>query len=143
MQRVTQAMQTNNNRVFDATLVIVVCLVFAAGCASTKSSSLTPGMAKKHIRPGVTSQAEVIEVFGSPNIITHRDGGEMWVYDKVSSRTTSGVFGIGVGAGGGSVGGIGGGGVGSTERSETTVMLIIYYDKNDIVRDYKITQTKF
>jgi hypothetical protein len=71
----------------------------------------------------------------------------MWVYDKVSSRTTSSAFGLGgFGAGAGS-GGFGGGGlaggVGSVEQSETTVMLIIYYDKNDVVADYKITQTKF
>ena len=118
-----------------------------AGCASSRSSALTPGMAKKHIEPGVTTQGEVIEIFGSPNIITRRDGGEMWVYDKVSSRTTAAAFGGGgLGGGFGSSGfGAGGvsGGFGSVERSETTVMLIVYFDDNDVVKDYKITQTKF
>ena len=128
-------------------VVIVCCMAFVAGCSQNKSSALTPGMAKKHIQIGVTTQAEVIEVFGSPNIITRKEGGEMWVYDKVSSQTTSAAFGITGGAAGhgdyaGGGGGVGGG-IGSTERSETTVMLIIYYDKNDVVRDYKITQTKF
>ena len=107
----------------------------------------TPGAAKKHIQPGVTTQAEVIEVFGTPNIITMKDGYEMWVYDKVSSKVAGRAFGIG-GAGGG-VGGAGAGGgvisgrAGSVERSETTVMLIVYFDENDIVSDYKISQTKF
>jgi outer membrane protein assembly factor BamE (lipoprotein component of BamABCDE complex) len=121
------------------------CLVL--GCSQSRSSALTPGAAKKHIQPGVTTQAEVIEVFGTPNVITRKDGGEMWVYDKVSSQTTSAAFGIGGLGGGGGSGGFGGGGlaggVGSTERSETTIMLIVYFDEHDVVRDYKISQTKF
>ncbi len=125
----------------------VVVILLISGCSQSNSSAITPGAAKKHIQPGVTTQAEIIEVFGTPNVITRKDGGEMWVYDKVSSRTTSAAFGIGGVGGGGGSGGLGGGGmgggVGSTERSETTVMLIVYFDQNDIVRDYKITQTKF
>ena len=124
-------------------LIACGCLI---GCAAARSN-LTPGMAKKHIRPGQTHQAEVIEIFGPPNIITWRDGGEMWVYDKVSSRRTNAFFGVGGLGGGFGSGGAGGGllagGVGSSTRSETTVMLIVYYDENDIVDDYKITQTKF
>jgi outer membrane protein assembly factor BamE (lipoprotein component of BamABCDE complex) len=117
------------------------------GCSQSRPSAITPGAAKKHIEPGITTQAEVIEVFGSPNILTRKDGGEMWVYDKVSSRTTYGAFGLGGGGGGigsgGAGGGLAGGSVGSMARSETTVMLIVYFDENDVVRDYKITQTKF
>jgi len=116
-------------------------------CSQHRPSSITPGQAKKHIQPGVTTQAEVIELFGTPNVITRKQGGEMWVYDKVSSRTTSSALGIGGVGGGWGNGGFGGGGlgggIGSTERSETTVMLIIYFDENDVVRDYKISQTKF
>ena len=37
----------------------------------------------------------------------------------------------------------GAGGRGTTTRSETTVMLIVYFDQSDVVSDYKITQTKF
>jgi outer membrane protein assembly factor BamE (lipoprotein component of BamABCDE complex) len=89
----------------------------------------------------------VVETFGTPNVITRKGGSEMWVYDKVSSQTTSAAFGVGGLGGGGGSGGFGGGGVagdvGSTERSETTVMLIVYFDENDVVRDYKISQTKF
>jgi outer membrane protein assembly factor BamE (lipoprotein component of BamABCDE complex) len=127
--------------------VVVLLLLAVAGCSDAKSSALTPGAAKKNIKPGETTQAQVVEIFGTPNVITRKDGGEMWVYDKVSSKTTSAAFGAGGLGGGGGHGGFGGGGlgggVGSTERSETTVMLIIYFDEKDIVRDYKISQTKF
>ena len=132
-------------RTFAIASVVPFVLLFA--CSEHRSSPITPGAAKKYIRPGVTTQAEVIEVFGTPNIITRKDGGEMWVYDKVSSRTTSAAFGGGGFGGGFGSGGAGGGllsgGVASTERSETTVMLIVYFDENDVVRDYKISQTKF
>ncbi|MFH1748207.1 MAG: hypothetical protein ABIG44_14325 [Planctomycetota bacterium] len=125
----------------------LLMLLVATGCSQSRSSAITPGAAKKHIHPGVTTQAEVVEIFGTPNIITRKHGGEMWVYDKVSSRQTSAAFGIGgVGGGAGSSGfGAGGlaAGVGGSERSETTVMLIVYFDENDTVRDYKISQTKF
>jgi len=125
----------------------VVLLLIVAGCSDARPSAITPGAAKKHIKPGETTQAEVIEVFGTPNIITRKRGNEMWVYDKVSSRQTNAVFGAGGLGGGGGGSGFGGGGlggaVGSTERSETTVMLIIYFDENDVVKDYKISQTKF
>ena len=117
------------------------------GCAHTRSSAITPGAAKKHIKRDVTTQAEVVEIFGTPNIITVRDGYEMWVYDKVSSRQTRSAFGAAGGGGGWGSGGAGGGGlgggVGSSTRSETTVMLIIYFGEGDVVSDYKITQTKF
>ena len=118
-----------------------------AGCSNARPSALTPGAAKKHIQRGETTQADVILEFGTPNIITMRDGYEMWVYDKVSSSHTRRAFGFGAlggGAGSGAAGGGGlGGGRGSTQRSETTVMLIIYFDDHDVVTDYSISQTKF
>ena len=125
---------------------LILCLslcCLALGCSQARPSALTPGAAKKHIEPGVTAQAEVLEIFGPPNVLTRKDGGEMWVYDKVSSKTVFLWFGLGGGGGGSSGGGLGGGGGGSTERSETTMMLIIYFDENDVVRDYKFSQTKF
>ena len=121
--------------------------VVLLGCSQARPSALTPGAAKKHIKPGVTTQAEVIEAFGTPNIITRKEGYEMWVYDKVSSRRTDAFFGLGGLGGGVGSGGAGGGGLfggaGSSETSETTVMLIVYFDENDVVTDYKISQTKF
>lgn len=119
--------------------LVFLMLLTAAGCSQSRSSAITPGAAKKYIHPGVTTLAEVVEIFGTPNIITRKHGGEMWVYDKVSSRQTGAAIGIG-----GFGHGIGlAGGVGTSERSETTVMFIVYFDERDIVRDYKISQTKF
>jgi hypothetical protein len=128
-------------------LMMTALAALVSGCQSPGPSNVTPGMAKMHIQPGVTSQAEVIEIFGPPNVVTRRENADMWVYDKVSSKTANNAFGLGgawaggSGSGGGVLGGAGG--RGTTTRSETTVMLIVYFDPNDVVSDYKITQTKF
>ena len=126
---------------------VVLAVATVCGCSQARPSAVTPGGAKKYIKPGQTTQAEVVEVFGTPNVLTRKHGNEMWVYDKVSSRQTNAAFGAGGLGGGAGSGGAGGGGLfggaSSSERSETTVMLIIYFDENDIVQDYQIKQTKF
>ena len=131
------------NGVRMSVLVCSLLSVAASGCATAQRSSITPGAAKKYIEKNITTQAEVIEIFGTPNVITSKDGYEMWVYDKVSSRVTNSSLGLGGLATGGGGGGFLSGGASATERSETTVMLIIYFDDNDTVTDYKISQTKF
>lgn len=62
------------------------------------------GVVQRNVKIG-TSQAEVAEILGSPNIVTQdADGLETWVYDKVSSITAYNNSGFGIG-----VGGLGGG----------------------------------
>jgi len=127
--------------------IIVAVSVLVGGCEFSGPSRVTMGMAKIILKPGKTTQLTVLEQFGAPNITTRQDGQEVWVYDKVSSRDSSASFGIGGGGGTISSDSVGGGviaaGFGSSTRSETTVMLLIYFDDNDIVRDYRVSQTKF
>ncbi|MFH1321665.1 MAG: hypothetical protein ABII90_13565, partial [Bacteroidota bacterium] len=67
-------------------LVALSCL-FLFGCASVQpvqKGNLTPGMAKTNIIKGVTTQNEILEVFGAPNIITrNKSDNEVWTYDKM------------------------------------------------------------
>ncbi len=125
----------------------MIALGIAAGCSTGRPSGITQGNAKRFLHPGATTQDEVLDVFGPPNITTIRDRNEVWVYDKVSSKQNWGLFGIG-GAGGAAGGSSGGGaylgaGFGSSSRSETTVMLKVYFDERDVVSDYRFHQTKF
>lgn len=128
-----------------------------------KQSALTPGMAKKHIVIGKSTQADILETLGPPDMITTSKPGEMWGYDKVSREvieSSAGSIG-GLGGGlGGLVGGLGGGvlgaGIGgivggvqqdqrSGQRTEstTTFFMLIYFDEKGVVRDYKLSATKF
>lgn len=86
---------------------------------------MTLGIVQRDIKIG-TSQADVAMVLGSPNIVTQdADGKETWIYDKVSSITSYGSSGFGVGIGGGAggfgshAGGLGLANVGYNKRGGT------------------------
>ena len=112
-----------------------------SGCQSApppppaSESNLTAGMAKRTITKGTTTQAEVIEVFGPPDLVTHRDDMQIWTYDKVryDVQSSSGYFTVL----------IAGTSSGRTTSSSTSTMLILYFDKNDVVQDYRMSVTRF
>lgn len=115
-------------------------------------NALTHGMVQMTIRVGVTTQAEVLEVFGAPNITTiDASGQEMWVYDRHATVTTdsSGGFsiGIGVGGAGGDVGAAGGLGFGKrkskSETSTRSMTLIIKFDNRKVVSDFRSRSSSF
>jgi len=67
-----------------------LAVLAVAGCAvrTERRDPLTSGMAKEKLVSGVTTQGEVLETFGAPNIITRdREGRESWAYER--SRFTS------------------------------------------------------
>jgi hypothetical protein len=86
----------------------------------TKASTLTPGMVGKSIQKGKTTQAEIMETFGPPDMVTRSGAGEMWGYDKVSREVAEAATGARTGAasasgaqmGGGAGGLVGGAGAG-------------------------------
>lgn len=118
----------------------------------TGPNMLTTGMVNLTLRVGETTQAQIIETFGAPNITTlDATGNEMWVYDRqatVSSDSSGGFsIGIGLGGGGGDVAGAGGLGFGNRKsKSETTqrsMTLIIKFDNRKIVSDFKSRSSSF
>lgn len=115
-------------------------------------NTLTHGMVQMTLRVGQTTQAEILETFGAPNITTiDASGQEMWVYDRHATVTTdsSGGFSIGLG---GIVGGGDGGGAGilgfgkSKSKSETStrsMTLIIKFDSHKVVSDFRSRSSSF
>ncbi|MHC4340856.1 MAG: hypothetical protein ACYSX0_11675 [Planctomycetota bacterium] len=131
----------------------LVALALLIGCSSTQTgpapeeSNLTAGMAKLKILKDKTTQAEVLEIFGPPDMVTHRDDLRIWTYNKVRydiRETSGGFFVIGAVAGGsgGGAGGAGGSGSRRTSSSKMTI-LTIHFDSQDIVRDYRMQVTRF
>jgi hypothetical protein len=92
-------------------------------------------MAKKTIVKGQTTQAEVTEIFGPPDLITHKDNMQVWTYDKIryDIESSNGYLNV-------LVAGVGGG---RTRSSSTSTMLIVYFDSNDKVIDYRMSVTRF
>jgi hypothetical protein len=92
-------------------------------------------MAKKTIIKDQTTQAEVTEIFGPPDLVTHKDNMQVWTYDKIRYDVESSDGYLNV-----LVAGVGGR---KARSSSTSTMLIIYFDSNDKVVDYRMSVTRF
>ena len=123
----------------------------AAASADT-SNPLTHGMVQMTLRVGTTTQAEVLETFGAPNVTTiDGDGREVWVYDRFATVTATkdSGFSIGLlaGAGGGSVAGGAGLGFGNSKSKSSTstrsMTLIIKFGPDHRVIDFKSRSSSF
>jgi hypothetical protein len=135
------------------TLAVVV-LVASPVHAKEKDSpnTLTHGMAQMVLRVGTTTQMEVLETFGGPNITTlDATGQEVWVYDRQATVTSSGSsgFSIGmlVGAAGGDVAGGAGLGFGKskskTSQTQRTMILVIKFGPDKRVTDFKSRSSSY
>jgi len=123
-----------------ASVLAGVVVLGLTGCMTSSSdeaakSNLTPGVVKMKIAKGSTRQAEILEVFGPPDMVTHKDDQQIWTYDKTSYdyEKQSGYLTV-------LLAGTGGDRVRSSSRS---TILIIYFDQNDTVIDYRMNSTKF
>ncbi len=112
------------------------CATFPKEYEPTQSSNLTVGVVKTTIVKGQTTQAEILELFGAPNIVTrNRNNEEVWNYNRMSFRSVTGADGAVVIFWSGS-------------RSMSTATtksfdLIIIFDQNDVVKDYSVISASF
>ena len=137
-------------------LFIIFCALYLVGCASIHARQVQKGLdddrltvanVQREVRNKM-SGAEVIEVLGSPNIIsTDENGWEVWVYDRIStdvsySRSSAGIIGL---IFGGSGGGLGGGGLssGASSKSQRTLTVAIKFDESKKVRDFAYHTSRF
>jgi len=122
--------------------------------SSTKEREMTVGTVQREIRNGM-SGADVATVLGSPNIVTtDANGGEVWIYDKISTDVSysqsSGGVGGGLGAGGGGrtmiIGGLFGGynsSAGASSQTQRTLTVVIKFNAEHLVRDFSYHSSKF
>jgi len=140
--------------------LIASALLFSLAVAATQpvlantgeeTNKLTYGMVQMTLKVGVTTQAEILETFGGPNIATtDTNGGEMWVYDRHATVATdkSGGFSIGLGLAGGSGVGVASGlGFGKrkskSETSTKSMTLIIKFGQDKVVSDFRSRSSSF
>lgn len=120
-----------------------------------QEQQMTLGLVQRDIKVG-TSQADVAQILGSPNIVTQdADGKETWIYDKVSSITSYGSsgFGVNVGGFGGGFGwnGIGGGignvgynkNGGTVQSNQKTLTVVLKFDDNHNVSSFSYHMSSF
>jgi len=147
------------------TLFLVFIAIFCTGCVSAAkhrkdvrnddADRITVGKVQREIRVGM-SGAEVVEVLGSPNMVTTDEKRrEVWIYDKVAtehvySTSSGGVSALILGGLAGSDGATGGGvgpsfskGTGATSTTQRTLTIIIKFDEENKVRDFAYRQSSF
>ena len=152
-------------RILRAVLFIVLIALLCVGCTSAvqhrkdvsndAADRLSVGKVQREIRVGMSS-AEVVEVLGSPNMVTTDEKRrEVWVYDKIAtdhaySTSSGGVsalilggLAIGSSAMGGGVGPSFSKGSGASSTSQRTLTIIIKFDEKNKVRDFAYRQSSF
>ena len=122
-------------------------MIGLAGCAqtpptpvTTRNSELTHGNVQLSIKKGETTQTQVLEVFGAPNITSiDASGQEVWTYQRhatVSQGTSSSNYWTVVLAGGSNS-------AAGFEQSQRTMTLIIKFDERKIVSDFRSRSSEF
>lgn len=130
-------------------LAVFAALVFLSGCStaashlkSVKSDAadrVTVGKVQREIRIGMSS-TEVVEVLGSPNIVTTDENRlESWVYDKIAtdvsySNSQGGVWLL--------IGGVTGTS-GANSTSQRTLTIVVKFDADKRVRDFAYHSSSF
>ena len=147
--------------------ICLALLTMVAGCQSASEHArevkagrdagdrVTVGKVQREIRVGMTN-AQVVEVLGSPNMVTTDEKRrENWVYDKISTETVYSVSSGGVStlilggflAGDAALGGLGGAGyrssAGARSTSQRTLTIIIKFNKQSRVRDFAYRSSSF
>ncbi len=123
-----------------------VAAVLLAGCATApapvdqRNSALTQGNVQMNLQVGSTTKAQVLEVFGAPNITTRdASGAEVWSYQRhatvAQSTSTSGYWTILLAGGGKTADGF--------SQSTRTMTLIIKFDGRDVVSDFRSRTSDF
>ena len=104
--------------------------------AIEKNSNYTHGSVQLNVKKGVTTQTQVLEKFGAPNVATiDGQGNEVWTYQKHATVSRE--------AGGYATVLLFGGGTSGFEQSSKTMTLIIKFDSQKVVSDFNSMYTSF
>lgn len=112
-------------------LALICAVVTLAGCASSGSAVLkkeTESSVATKIEQGVTTKAQVREMFGSPMKTSFTDGGlEIWTYERDNLKADAvnyiplvGLFG--------------------SSMSGTKKELVILFDESDVVKRFSMSE---
>lgn len=126
-------------------LSLIVALAMSA-CAqppqpvTERNSALTHGNVQTKIEIGQTTQADILEAFGAPNITTiDGTGQEVWSYQRaatVEQDSSNYNYWTVILAGSGQQ-------ASGFERTQRTVTLIIKFDDSAVVSDFRSRSSQF
>jgi hypothetical protein len=119
-------------------------------------SALSYGLVTSQVRKGETTQLDLIQLFGAPNISTYDSAGvETWVYERnvtqtdaqTHSEVASGAAELGLFF---SVGQAGAGAAGRRQKGDAqiatslrSITVIVKFSENGTVSDFKVRSSQF
>lgn len=132
---------------FNRVTTIAILCVAMTGCVLTPvpqdplaRNDLTHGNVQMTLKKGATTKLQVLEAFGAPNITTaDSENREVWTYQRqaqVGAATSSESYGTVILFGGSNR-------ASGFEQSSRTMTLIIKFDKNDTVYDFRSRSSSF
>ncbi|MEG3153381.1 hypothetical protein [Sphingomonas sp. RB1R13] len=127
-------------------LPLAFTVALLSGCATTpgpvdqRNSILTQGNVQMNLKLGVTTKNDVLNSFGSPNITTRdASGEEVWSYQRQASveqsSSSSNYWSIFLTGESRSAAGL--------SSSSRMMTLIITFNKNDVVSDFRSRTSDF
>lgn len=126
--------------------ILILSFIFIIGCVTApepltkRNSELTQGNVQMNLQVGTTTKMEVLENFGSPNVTTRDgNGNEVWTYQRAAqvaqSSSQSGYWTVILAGKSSNAAGL--------ETSSRMITLIIKFDNNDIVTDFRSRESNF
>ena len=120
--------------------MMVGCVSAPPQPVSDRNSQLTQGNVQLNLQVGSTTKADVLESFGAPNITT-RDGSgrEVWTYQRhaqVTQKSSQSNYWTVIFVGGSEE-------AAGFESSSSMITLIIKFDAQDLVADFKSRTSSF
>lgn len=133
------------NKMYFTISIMILFVTLLSGCATytnnsiSNSDKITVAKVQKEIKIGM-STSEVVEVLGSPNIITTDSSRkEVWVYDKIATEisyntSSNGTWLLFFGASQNRQ---------TSSSAQRTLTIIIKFDENSLVRDFAYRTSSF
>lgn len=126
--------------------VVLALAVIVAGCAqkpepvAVRNSELTHGNVQMKIKAGETTQTQILEAFGAPNITSvDASGQEVWTYQRSGSAAqasaSSDYWTVILGGASNQAAGF--------EQTSRMITLIIKFDEKKVVSDFKSRTSNF
>ena len=119
--------------------LFVSAVLFMGACATMdtpQKSNFTPGVAKSLLVKGKTTQADIVKVWGSPNVVTRNaQGEEVWTYSKQSydAKSSAGMGTLFLVTGSKAV----------SQSAVSSFDVVVTFDSQDVVRDFSISSSQF
>ena len=121
-------------------LLLSACSTTAPGPVDQRNSALTHGNVQMNLRVGETTQAQVLETFGAPNITTiDGAGNEVWSYQRhatASQQSGNSNYWTVIFFGGNQY-------ADGFQQNTRTISLIIKFNKSRVVSDFRSRSSDF